>query len=71
MDYQAALNAIEAGIATGATTIEYAGRKVIYPSIPDMIAAANYFRRMLNPAAPGQPAPAARGRTTYGTFSRD
>ena len=71
VDYAAAINALETAIATGVTRVEYSGRTVIYQSIPDMVAAANYFRRQLNAAQPGQPAPAARERTTWGTFGRD
>lgn len=68
---QAALNVIDAAIGSATLTVEYAGRRVTYQSVGEMIKAADYFRRRLAEVAPSTAAPMTRERTTYATFSQD
>ncbi len=66
-----AIAAIDAALASGELTIEYAGRRVTYRSVQELQASREHFARQAAAATPGQPAPAARERTSYATFARD
>ncbi len=60
---QAQLDAIEAALATGTLTVEYAEKRVTYRSQADMIALRNLMKNELSASSGVPPV-----RTTYASF---
>ena len=67
----AAIARLNAALAAGELTVEYAGRRVTYKSTDDLLKALSYLKSEASSVAPGEPAPASASRTTYAAFERD
>ncbi|HEY1898137.1 MAG TPA: hypothetical protein VGG62_17790 [Terracidiphilus sp.] len=50
---QATLDALNMAIATGVRVVRFQDRTVEYPTIDEMIKAANYINQLLNPSGSG------------------
>lgn len=68
---EAAITALETGLATATLTIEYDGRRHTYKSAADMISALDYFKRRQAGVPATGAAPSSADRGSYAAFSRD
>lgn len=70
-EIDAAIFALEAALASGELTVEYAGRRVTYQSQDNIIKALEYFKRQKQAVPATGPAPASASRHSYAAFERD
>ncbi|WP_018407919.1 phage head-tail joining protein [Methylocystis rosea] len=70
-EIDSAISALEAALASGELTVEYAGRRTTYQSQDNIIKALEYFKRQKQGVPTTGPAPASADRGSYASFSRD
>lgn len=70
-DAQLAVEAIEEALALGLKEVDYAGRHLSYQTVPDMLRALEYFKRVAQGTPASGPAPSSMDRGSYAAFERD
>jgi len=68
---QQAVDALEEALALGLKEVDYAGRHVTYQSVPEMLRALEYFKRVAQGTPASGPVPDSMDRGSYAAFERD